>query len=793
MDNNMFGMNGFDANQARYERNNRQNPPEFAPGMGNDPFGGAPDPFGSSVDPFGGSSDPFGGSSDPFGGSSDPFGGSSDPFGGSANPFGGGNDPFSASQNPFANNNPFNPTQDAFAQQGMQQGMPMQNQQSTLQQYTAGEDKFFQGVATAGKASLGFIQDIVTNLQKVTPLWYAHFGKNLLIYGLGMAALGLIFDLFKFGGVGNPFIVSGCLTGVLGICGIGVGSMNKDKYTSLYKEDQPAQPQFDMQTDQFGMNDSFQSQQQDPFGEFAMQDNSDDMFGSDDEFPDSTDFSFSDEPQDTEPEDTEPEDDMMDWGNIEVEEEQEDNTPITNEEALSRIQDVPAHMYTRQYLFDAIMQRLPNCKRDFSAMKTIDFDDDMFLFWEECLREAAEIAGCKQENLPDLEKLQETMFTVILTCTRPNGMKADVVAKELAQRYAYDESKGVFNDNVFANAKTVGKRCIITIFTGKSAMVSLKDMMEVEKDWVLDPKVTFPVIFGIDQVGNVIKADAKRLESMIITGMPRSGKSWFVKSTLFQLCAMNSPNELQLYICDPKDGISDFMGFSNCMPHVKKFVAGDTAILNTVRQVVKQEGPRRKEIIGAEGFQNIWDYKEVHPEVDLPIIYVVIDEVVTLAERMEKETKQEFQGLLVELISQLPALGIRCILVPHVIKDQIIAKTATDLVPCKISILGDAEHIEKATGSKEKDFPYKLTHLGDMAVKMPLVSSNTLYVHAPVISESNPENENIFKYLQVIWNKIEPESAKTEIMEEQAQEQIAKQTISSGIDTSDMDINSFLM
>ena len=124
---------------------------------------------------------------------------------------------------------------------------------------------------------------------------------------------------------------------------------------------------------------------------------------------------------------------------------------------------------------------------------------------------------------------------------------------------------------------------------------------------------------------------------------------------------------------------------------------------------------------------------------------------------MEKETKKEFQGLLVELISQLPALGIRAFLIPHVVKNDIIAKTATDLVPCKISVFGDAEHIEQTTGAKPKDFPYKLAYTGDMAARITLISPTAFYLHGPVLTTSNPENIELFEYMRRVWGKLEPD------------------------------------
>ena len=70
-----------------------------------------------------------------------------------------------------------------------------------------------------------------------------------------------------------------------------------------------------------------------------------------------------------------------------------------------------------------------------------------------------------------------------------------------------------------------------------------------------------PVVLGINPQGKVIAVDFKKLESILTTGPPRVGKSWFVQAVLTQLCAFVPPSELNIYICDPKEGISDFKAF----------------------------------------------------------------------------------------------------------------------------------------------------------------------------------------------------------------------------------------
>lgn len=692
----------FNADEARYNRMNRQNPPEFSPGQD----------ASFEADIFNNSSVPS--SSDSMG---DIF--SSSPV---------QNDMFSSSFD-----NPFGQQQDMM---GMNMGMGQQ------QQSMSAEDKLWEASGKAAKCSWSFLKEFSKSFGNVTPLFYQRFGYKALAVGVGAIVIGVVGKIFGLQS-GLSLSIAGCLTGASAIM---IYLFNCDKaknYTSEYKDGVNVDNQ-QSNNQQVSFDNSFST-------DFSNNDFSNDFssndFSNNDSFNNDEDWGDADSDDDWGDEDDWGDSD--DWGDV-SEEIVDDSVSI--DEAISTLQEVPNGMYTRQYLYDMFTKVLPLMKPDFSEIRDIDEDDDVFYQWEESLREAAEVSGCKEDYLPELQRLQENLFTIIVTCDRPAGFKPDLVATELANIYAHQG--GRVNPNVYAKAETSGRNCMITIFTGASAMISLKDMMIQVKDYILDSSNYIPVVFGIDQLGGVIHYDLKKLESIIITGMPRSGKSWFCQAVLTQMCAFVPPSQLQIYVCDPKDGISDFVSFK--LPHVKKFVSKDERIVATLRELVKVEGPRRKRIIGDAGFVNIWDYKERYPDVKLPIIYVLVDEVVTLASRMDKETNNEFRMLLRELISQLPALGIRAFLIPHVLNNDIIEKKTSDLVPCKISVCGDADHVEKATGSKPKDFPYKLTNKGDMAVRMPAVSSDTMYVHGPALTDSNVKNNELFDYLRRVWSMHEP-------------------------------------
>ena len=680
--------------------------------MGDDLFSGGGNIFDNSPQEVnvGGMSDPFG--SNPFG---NPMGGGmSDPFG---NPMGG---------SPMGMNSGFN-TGNAFGPSA--NGMVMPNQQ---QQGGFTYDK----AEAMAKSTVGGLQSIFSGFSKVTILfWYKYCGSLAIVGGV-LVGLGILFSILSIGN-GFSMIIAG---GITGIGAFGTSLILKDKtmgVVSEYKEDNSNVTPMDMPMSM----PTFEEPPM-PAPEF--------------DFPETEDtFDFpSDEPEDTT--------DDIDLDSLTVDEPIERENP---EEVLSNMQEIPQGMYTRKYLYDMFVKLLPNICPNFSTLRDISTDDRAFFEMESAVQEAAEVTGCKETI--ELQKLQENYATIIVTTSRPTGLKLEATADELARIYAYRSSDitEAGRSRVYAKAEAVGRTCIFTIFTGKTEMISLKDMYKMVEPYILDSKNYLPVVFGIDPMAKVIVYDLKKLESIIVAGMPRSGKSWFVQNMITQMAAFTSPKELQFYICDPKGDISDFKSF--CVPHVKKFVTTDGDIMETLRWLVKVEAPRRKKIIGAgdnlTSSQNIWDFKDRYPDVEMSIIYVVIDEVVTLASRMDKDTFSEFRAMLRELISQLPALGIRAILIPHVLKNDIIEKKTSDLVLCRISVCGDPEHVESVTGAKPKDFPFKLTMPGDMGVRMPPVSQSIMYLRAPVLNATNPENRELFDYMRRVWTKLEPDSVKDSI------------------------------
>ena len=743
-----------DMDNARMARERSMNPPDFEPGMdeddfgGDDLFGGDDDfgDFGSSGDSdFGGSSGGFGSSSGGFGSSPGGFG--SSPGGFSSSPGGFGSSPggFGSSPGGFGS---------GFGQPAGMMGGGMMGQQQQQSSADSADEKFFEYLKKFFVGFKDFAKNFVASIKESDLRKRVNFGKYTFIMSLVCAVIGLICIFFtdKFG---VQLLSTSLFTAAGGVVLFMFGYDKAVKNgVDLHNPGEQQTEQLPEPNNDFGGFD--EGGNDIDFGDDEFDGGFDDDDGFDDGF-DSSESTIEDDDDDFE----------INMDDIEVvNNDVLSAPPVDSEEVLSHV-DIDKGMVTRQYLYETITQILPSCDKNYDKETVFDEDSNEFNAWDSIIKQAAEVFRGSQEDSPNLIELKEKLFYYQLTVSRVKWIKnVDQLVTELVNIVKYDDNGGS-DENVYGTGVYVGNKAIIKIYKGSTAMVSVKDAYRQCKDFVLDTSNKMPVVIGIDGEGKVVVKDLTKIFALCVAGMPRSGKTWLVQSMLTQMCMYMKPSELIFYIYDPKDNVSDFKAMT--MPHIKDFRSRDEDIVAGLKYIVKTESARRTDIIGKAGCVNIEDYKKANPGVEMPYIYVIIDEVITFATRMKDEKPDmynEFQSYLKELVSRCPNLGIRLFMIPHVIKNDIIKKTTTDLIPCRISVKGSPDHIEAITGAKQKDFPYNLSHSGDMAV---LLDGHTNFCHAAILSSTNEENNQIFNFLTQFWMKIEPEGFKGSVYEKNKQ------------------------
>lgn len=709
-----MGNLASDVDLLRKEREARMNPPEFEIGQGED------DGWNFFDDDNGGMSmdeSAFGGSSQGFG---DSFGG----MGGDLGSLGG------SVQGGFSNTNSHSP-----------------------QSLTATEDKIIDGAVMVGKhafnGSKELFNGIHDGIKGNNAFYWTMYGKKVMVVGVVISISGVILSLM--GLVSNisrglDVLIGGLMSLAVGVL---IFSLNCDKARELggMEKKESIEPVI---------------YEEEEFSDDIFSDIDDDLYeeeysgwGSDDE-----EDIFNDEEEEFDPWSSIDEDDY-----VESVDEVISSEPVDIDEAIESIREIPAHTQTRQYLFEEYSRVLPVINPAFAKLKSISENSDSFIIFDKVLIDASIQVGTNQDKLPQLLELRENQFIIQLKATRPSGLKEEAIANEIANIYSRDEYGAVIHEGVYATTSSVGSSYIINIFKGEDSIISLADTYKEVSDFVLDPNIKKPVVMGVNELGKVWYFDAEKVFSYIISGKPRSGKSWSVVSLVLQLCMYSSPREVQFEVFDVKGTSSDFYSMNEHLPHFKKFESVGKRILQRLRHITTVEADRRKKILNEHDVIAIADLKNKGVDVEMPYLYVLIDEIVGLIGTFTKDEHAEFKDLMNVLITQMPNLGIRLILVPHRVTNDIVPKTTYTNVGCIACVRTDSKEIASTLDITKKDFPYDLTNSGDMALKTGEVNKGkTVFCHGVAVTSSNESNVGIYKFVGSLWGKLEPEEEKEQVL-----------------------------
>lgn len=622
-----------------------------------------------------------------------------------------------------------------------------QNQGNSLQKQADDFDKIAEAtksvVKFAGKHGKTIADGVYESTKYANHMFWSRYGNSVFKSSAVVSGVGIILELVsKIAGFHSWFFFM--IGGLLGMLfGSLILSMNIEK---AREESQNGEVLFgEDETEEVNINEEVSLDEEDEVeDDFDSWDDVEEEEDDDDGFDDIW-------------------GDSNDWENDEEEEEpkgvyQED---INIDVAIDNIREIPPHTQTRSYLYEEFKKVLPNINPDFSTLKPISENSDNFIIMDKLLQDAATQVGMKEDKIPRLLELRENNFIIQLKATRPSGLKEEDIANEIANMYSRDDYGGVIQEGVYATVNSIGSSYIVNIFKGESCLVSLADTYGVEEEFVLNPAVKKPIIIGVNEIGRVWKFDAENVFSYIFSGKPRSGKSWAVVSLVVQLAMYNSPREVTFEALDIKGTSSDFYKMNMMLPHFINF-EGDRSrpekVLSRMRWLIEVEGKRRTEILNKYDVLNIKDLKKRHPDVYMPYHYIIIDEIMGLKGKLDKDGNNEFKDLVNTLITQMPNLGYRLILVPHRVTNEVISKTTYTLVGCVACVKSDFKEINNTLEVTKREFPYNVSNIGDMALKCTEVNKgSTVFCHGIAITSDNDTNSDIYRFIDCLWRRLEPD------------------------------------
>ena len=147
---------------------------------------------------------------------------------------------------------------------------------------------------------------------------------------------------------------------------------------------------------------------------------------------------------------------------------------------------------------------------------------------------------------------------------------------------------------------------------------------------------------GKDVSGKSVAVDLAKLPHLLIAGTTGSGKSVCINSILSSFLFNNTPAELQLVLVDPKR--VELTGY-NGIPHLLAPVVTEAeAVINALQWMMRQMDSRYHKF-SKSGVRNIQEYNERFPDLSLPYLVVVIDELADLMMLAPDETERAITRL----------------------------------------------------------------------------------------------------------------------------------------------------
>lgn len=576
---------------------------------------------------------------------------------------------------------------------------------------------------------------------------WSTYWRSLSVLGMASAGVGIVLGIvgaigklsvLNFMGLPINLVLGGCLCFGTGLLGIGMAAF---KILKINDDSSLISPDYlgDIPSDD-GNNlwDGSGNDEADSsiFDDILKEFNSGDVDESQEDA-----FSFVDDPEENENESENENDEfkfdflskMSDYSGSKKVENMADSVP----------ESVP--LINRKFLFETFKGFfVTNCD-GFSDKREIDPSSDEFQTIRTLALKALGSVANKDFNTLESEliTLEETKFCYLLTMTREKKLtNLPAIEKEMVAYFrdsVDDQSVNAIVDIAMDNYK-------IVLTKGNTDIITLGDCFKLKEvcDFYTDPKVALPIIAGITDLGEPLLLDAKKYDTMLIAGKPRSGKSWYLNSIVISLCAFNSPEDVQLLIIDPK--MSYLFKSVSMLPHVCG-LHNHKNILEILNDVVEKEGSRRKKLLSDNEVDDIWALRK--KGIALPILYIVIDEYMTVVNYLGA-SKDELSRLMQTIISQLPSQGIRVIFVPHRSKG-VVELTVRTLLSFSAAVRADIDTVQETLGIKK--WSRDLTNPGDTALKL-ADQSKAYFLRGAALCLDDLDNTEFIKNLAKTFYKM---------------------------------------
>jgi hypothetical protein len=273
----------------------------------------------------------------------------------------------------------------------------------------------------------------------------------------------------------------------------------------------------------------------------------------------------------------------------------------------------------------------------------------------------------KNENNDFIEQIKKSIKIVF----RHHNLRANIIDVKftpnairvsLKPELGWNETKLYKTKNDFLTVESLDLIRIEPL-KGKYDLVFKREKREIVyyKDLIKDRKSNensnTKIIVGIDESnGEIVYYDLDSEDPhALVGGMTKSGKSVLLNLFIIDLITTNSPDDLKLYLIDPKQ--VEFSKYQN-IPHLEKIVTKKEEVIEVLKYLV-DEMEKRYTLFKECKVNEIKKYNQ-NSLIKLPRIVVIFDEFASLI--LDKEFKEEAESYIKRLSQESRAAGIHLII-----------------------------------------------------------------------------------------------------------------------------------
>lgn len=269
-------------------------------------------------------------------------------------------------------------------------------------------------------------------------------------------------------------------------------------------------------------------------------------------------------------------------------------------------------------------------------------------------------------------------------------------------------------------------------------------------------KTVVPI--GQDSSGHIEYADIAKMPHMLVAGTTGSGKSVFLNTIITSLLMKNTPDDMQMFIIDPK--MVDFKPNYQSLRYVHCIDEPREAVV--ILQKLVDEMDHRYAVLSTRGCNNIEAFNAKYPNNKMPRLILIVDE---MADLLDAGDKKAIESKIVRIAQKARAAGIHMILSTQRPTKDVVTGRIKANIACRVAlsvtskvdslIILDRIGAENLLGKGDMLFLDGKNNKEAKRLQGGYIEPAEIHnVVIPLVKENQP-----FDYARINWNEVDlPES-----------------------------------